>query len=158
MYNNPLNYQFMGGAPMYNTGMMSGMGAINGARNMMGMGSNMMGGLANSAGRAASGITSGAAGIGRGAGLFRSLSNIKWGSLLTNTQKTLNVINQAIPVYYQVKPLYNNIKSFGKIMNIMNEPDSPNTNNNTNNTNTINNQQVPKEKENSNNQPTFFIN
>ena len=39
--------------------------------------------------------------VGAKPSLFKSLTNIKWGALLTNTQKTLNVINQAIPVYYQ---------------------------------------------------------
>ena len=37
--------------------------------------------------------------------IFKSLTSIKWGNVLTNTQKTLNVINQAIPVYYQIHQL-----------------------------------------------------
>ena len=84
-------------------------------------------------------------------GLFRSLSNIKWGNVLTNTQKTLNVINQAIPVYYQIKPIWQNVKSFSRIMTAFNEPDKPN--------NISNNQEVKTEKkEVSQNSPTFFIN
>ena len=52
--------------------------------------------------------------------LFSSFRNsfgkIKWGALLNNTQKTLNVINQAIPVYYQIKPVYNNAKTMFKVL------------------------------------------
>ena len=44
-------------------------------------------------------------------GFFKSLAGIKWGNILNNTQKTLNVINQAIPVYYQIKPIYNNLSN-----------------------------------------------
>lgn len=83
--------------------------------------------------------------------IFKGLSNIKWGDVLNNTQKTLNVINQAIPVYYQIKPIFNNVKSLGKLVSAFNEDDAPK-----NNSLSINNQ--PKEKENSSNPPTFFIN
>ena len=41
--------------------------------------------------------------------------------LLNKTQKTLNVINQAIPIFYQIKPLWNNTKTILKIANIVNE-------------------------------------
>lgn len=50
------------------------------------------------------------------------LKNIKWGSILDGTSKTLGVINQAIPVIYQVKPIVNNAKTMFKIANIINEP------------------------------------
>lgn len=43
------------------------------------------------------------------------LSKIKWGSILSNTQKTLNVVNQAIPLYKEVKPMINNFRALGKI-------------------------------------------
>lgn len=43
------------------------------------------------------------------------LSKINWSSMLTNTQKVLNVANQAIPLYHQVKPMISNIKTLGKI-------------------------------------------
>lgn len=89
-------------------------------------------------------------------GLFKSLAGIKWGNVLTNTQKTLNVINQAIPVYYQIKPIYSNFKNFGKIMSIFNEPSSSNTK--SNQTNTENNQSEINEKKENSNLPTFFIN
>ena len=101
-------------------------------------------------------------------GFFKSLSAIKWGSILNNTQKTLNVINQAIPVYYQIKPICSNIKSFGKIISIFNETDNSNSNNNNNQINNLNqnnfqnnnlNQEtLENKKENSQSLPTFFIN
>ena len=97
-------------------------------------------------------------------GLFKSLAGIKWGSILNNTQKTLNVINQAIPVYYQIKPICSNLKNFGKIMSIFNEPDNNNNNNNINSNNinnlnyNINQTNEINKKENSQGLPTFFIN
>lgn len=42
-------------------------------------------------------------------------SKINWSSLLSNAQKTLGVVNQAIPLYYQVKPVFKNLKALGKI-------------------------------------------
>ncbi len=85
--------------------------------------------------------------------LFSSIRNIKWGSILTNTQKTLNVINQAIPVYYQIKPIASNLRSFGKIMSAFNSPDTSKTITPTNNV--VNTEEIKKEE--TNNLPTFFI-
>ena len=67
------------------------------------------------------------------------LKNIKWGSILDGTSKTLNVINQAIPVVYQVKPIINNAKTLFKVANIMNEPVET------------------KKEEKTNNSPIFYI-
>ena len=66
---------------------------------------------------------------------FDHYTRSRVGNVLNNTQKTLNVINQAIPVYYQIKPIWGNLKSFGKIMSAFNEPD-----NNSHNYQTVNNQ------------------
>ncbi|MBQ9019472.1 MAG: hypothetical protein IJ097_04110 [Bacilli bacterium] len=74
------------------------------------------------------------------------LKNIKWGALLDGTQKTLGVINQAIPVVYQVKPIINNAKTMFKIANIMNTP-----------TTTINNNLQEKKIIKNNNSPIFYI-
>ena len=38
-------------------------------------------------------------------------SLFNFGEILNKTQKTLNVINQAIPIFYQIKPLWNNAKT-----------------------------------------------
>lgn len=60
--------------------------------------------------------------IGAKHGLFSLFKGkINWGSLLNNTQKTLNIINQAIPVFYQVKPILNNTKTIFKIMGALKE-------------------------------------
>ena len=60
--------------------------------------------------------------------LSRSLSllkNIKWGTILDGTQKTLGVVNQAIPIIYQVKPMINNAKTLFKIANVINKDPQP---------------------------------
>jgi len=84
--------------------------------------------------------------------LFKGISNIKWGDVLNNTQKTLNVINQAIPVYYQVKPIFTNIKSFGRLMSAFNEEDNTKSSNITKTDEILT--ETKKENKNS---PTFFI-
>ena len=50
------------------------------------------------------------------------LKTIKWTEFLDGTSKTLGVINQAIPIVYQVKPIMNNAKTLFKIANIVNSP------------------------------------
>ena len=87
-------------------------------------------------------------------GFLKGLSNIKWGTILNNTQKTLNVINQAIPVYYQIKPIFGNIKSFSRLMSAFNEEENHSDNSAINNHQFISNT-IKKENKNS---PTFFIN
>lgn len=47
---------------------------------------------------------------------FRKLNFSK---ILDGTQKTLSIINQAIPVIYQIKPLYENAKTALKVVNII---------------------------------------
>ena len=59
----------------------------------------------------------------KGMNLF-SFSKINWSNLLNNTQKTLNVINQAIPVYYQVKPIWSNAKTMFRMVNALKDDDS----------------------------------
>lgn len=73
--------------------------------------------------------------------LLSLLKNIKWSSILDGTSKTLNVINQAIPVVYQVKPIINNAKTMFKIANIMNSPT----------------EEEIKKEEKTNNSPIFYI-
>ena len=52
--------------------------------------------------------------------LFTVLKNIGWSNILDGTQKTLGVINQAIPIVYQVKPVVSNMRSIFKIANAIN--------------------------------------
>ncbi len=55
--------------------------------------------------------------------LFTVLKNIGWSNILDGTQKTLGVINQAIPIVYQVKPVVSNMRSIFKIANAINSND-----------------------------------
>ena len=111
-------------------------------------------------GRAASGVAStGALGV-------QTASKVTFSSLLNGASKTLGVINQAIPVFYQVKPMWNNAKTMFKVMKEFKKVDLPQTNQiNTNDTKTNVNEQaetttnqssLTQNKENSNS-PTFFV-
>lgn len=51
-------------------------------------------------------------------------SGINWSSLLSNTQKTLGVINQAIPAFYQIKPIFSNMKTMFRVVNELNKDES----------------------------------
>ena len=44
-------------------------------------------------------------------------NGINWSTILTNTQKTLNIVNQTIPVIKQMGPVMNNAKTMFKLMN-----------------------------------------
>ena len=59
-------------------------------------------------------------------GLRGLLGNIKWSSILSGTQKTLNVVNQAIPLVKQAKPIINNAKTMFRVMNEFKKVDTPN--------------------------------
>ena len=51
-------------------------------------------------------------------GLLRGIaSKWSWNGFLTSTGKTLNVINQAIPIFYQVRPIVRNAKTMFRVMN-----------------------------------------
>ena len=78
---------------------------------------------------------------------FIGLRGINWSNILNNTQKTLNVINQAIPVYYQIKPIWGNAKTMFRMVNALKEDDKTNT--------PIDNK--TKEKNTNPNGPVFFL-
>lgn len=99
-------------------------------------------------------------------GIFSSLlggiKGIKWSGLLSNVQKTLGIVNQAIPMVKQVSPIMNNAKTMFKIMNEFKKVDAKSTTTNNNKIkeeNEINAQTTIEQKEtvNFDNQPTFFI-
>ncbi len=107
------------------------------------------------AGDASSGLL---AATGKGTSL---LSRLNWSSLLTNAQKTLNVVNQAIPLYYQVKPVFNNIKTLGRIgreFTRMGNASNADTNNNSS-TNSLDSTNLNSNENINNNvpEPTFFL-
>lgn len=76
-------------------------------------------------------------------GIINLIKGLNIPGILDGTQKTLSVINQAIPVVYQIKPLVSNIGTIFKIKDIINEP----TNNKTKN------EDIKK----TNNSPIFFV-
>lgn len=88
-----------------------------------------------------------------------------WAALLTNTQKTLNIVNQAIPIVYQAKPIVKNARTMFRVASAFTK--SGNNNQvNTNNTNTYNTNnnvgQTTYDNQDDNyvydeNQPSFFI-
>ena len=77
--------------------------------------------------------------------LISNIKNIKISSILDGTQKVLNIINQTIPIIYQIKPIYQNAKTAFKVVNALKEDTNKET-----------------KKENisttiSNNSPTYFL-
>lgn len=89
-------------------------------------------------------------------GLLNSLKihKFNWSNFLNNTQKTLNLINQAIPAYYQVKPIFNNAKTMFRMVNALKDNDKDSQNNDT----YTNNKTSKKEPSNYNNDgPIFFV-
>ena len=117
MYNQP--YFIPGYFPssiapsMMRSGIGSAMnGAMNGAR--FGTMSNVM----NGARLGAKGASKGLGLFGRLGNSFSAIKNVNWGGLITNTSKTLNVVNQAIPLVRQVGPMVNNMKSMLRVASI----------------------------------------
>ena len=104
--------------------------------------------------------------------LGSSISGIKtvnWSGLINNTSKTLGIINQTIPLVRQVGPVVTNMKSMLKVASLFKDETNINTNNHktnstpqkilnqeqkTTNTTTI----TTKNKNNTDESPTFFIN
>ena len=79
--------------------------------------------------------------------LFSGVKNFNWSTFLDGTQKTLNIINQAIPIIYQIKPIYQNAKTAFKLVNAFKEESNKNKSKKENiRTNTI-----------TNNSPTYFL-
>lgn len=84
----------------------------------------------------------------RGLNLTRS---INWGSLLDGTQKTLGVINQAIPIFYQVKPMIQNVRTMFKIADEIRTPDDNKNSSSENTTKSFNSTSI------NTNKPIFYI-
>lgn len=92
-------------------------------------------------------------------GIFKNFfGGVNFNELLNQTSKTLNVINQAIPIIYQIRPLINNTKTIFKIANIIKDDGPSNSKyDNTNiNSNKIN-ETKKEELSSSINEPTFFL-
>lgn len=93
-------------------------------------------------------------------GLRGLLGNIKWGSILSGTQKTLNVVNQAIPLVKQAKPIINNAKTMFRVMNEFKKVDISSNNVKTNKQNEQTTEQTTEQNNSKkiveNNNPVFF--
>ena len=63
------------------------------------------------------------------ASLFGGLKKYNWNNFLNGTGKTLNVINQAIPIIYQVRPILNNAIKMFRVMNAVRSTDDKNVSN-----------------------------
>lgn len=90
-------------------------------------------------------------------------SKFSFGSILTNIQKTLGVVNQAIPVVKQINPVVKNAKTMFKVMNEFKKIDTPVTTQKTEQNNSVNEIKENKNTTNSNESydastgPTFFV-
>lgn len=79
---------------------------------------------------------------------------INWGSLLSNTQKTLNIVNQAIPIVYQIKPMVNNARTMFKVASEFSKTNM----NDSNQGNFVNNNNLNYSNDyDENTGPSFFI-
>lgn len=99
-------------------------------------------------------------------GLFSRLTSggIKWGNILDYAQRTLNLINQGIPLVKQASPIIRNAKTMFKVMNEFKRLDSVTTNNTTTNNVNVNTNINNTDKNTSTNSnitydggPVFFI-
>ena len=80
-----------------------------------------------------------------------TVNKLTFSSFINGTSKTLNLINQAIPVFKQVSPMFKNMKTMFKVMNEFKKNDNLKDNNYNN---SISNNQVNYVND---GKPTFFI-
>lgn len=102
-------------------------------------------------------------GLGRGLLGGAARGGINWSSILNGAQRTLGLVNQAIPLVKQAAPMVRNAKTMFKVMNEFKKVETPNTNTN----NTVSNENITNEtvssSDNTNIQmvsnggPTFFV-
>lgn len=139
-YSTPPMYRSIPLSPINTT---SGIGNSLGGRSLLSRASGLLGGLNGGLGTGVSAVS----GVG---------SKLTFSSLLSGASKTLNVINQAIPVITQVRPIWNNAKTMLRVARAVRSDDN-NTNTYTNsetNTNTSYNNETNSIN---NNEPQFFI-
>lgn len=95
-------------------------------------------------------------------GLFSRLlgKGVNWSSILSGTQKTLNIVNQTIPLVKQISPVMSNAKTMFKIMNEFKKVDTPvdgSTSIQSNESDYDQEEFVSVDDSFENNGPTFFI-
>lgn len=97
--------------------------------------------------------------LGRGllGGTLRS--GINWSSILNGAQRTLGLVNQAIPLVKQAAPMVRNAKTMFKVMNEFKKVETPNNqnSNNVSNYNNISNNTETNNEYISDSGPTFFV-
>lgn len=101
-----------------------------------------------------------ASSLGKAGGIGSLFKKFSLSSFLSGASKTLNVVNQAIPIYYQVKPMITNAKTMFKVMNAVKAPDNKTTKHISNNYNKTHNQTQKTNsniKHNNEGNPTFFL-
>ena len=89
-------------------------------------------------------------------GLSGLLKKFNLTSFLNGASKTLNIVNQAIPIYYQVKPMINNAKTMFKVMKAVKTPEQKTYAKPVNTYKEFNNAQN-KQNYSNNGNPTFFL-
>ncbi len=95
-------------------------------------------------------------------GLFGALKGggLTLGTIINGTQKTLGIVNQAIPLIKQVTPVMKNAKTMFRVMNEFKKVDTPSTSkkNTVSNTNaTTTGETEDASQTNYSNGPTFFV-
>ena len=76
-------------------------------------------------------------------GFFSSFKGMNFSEFLDGAQKTLGLVNQTIPLIYQVKPIISNAKTMFKIADVIKSDDS------------ISNENIPITD--NSNKPIFYI-
>ena len=79
-------------------------------------------------------------------------SKVTFSSILNGTSKTLGVINQAIPVFYQIKPIWNNARTMLRVVRGLNSNDASKSSNTSTKKTSITSQ-----KKEQTNAPKFFV-
>ena len=80
---------------------------------------------------------------------------INWNNILNNTQRTLGIINQAIPIVYQVRPLISNARTLFRVATALNDNDEEESYEESNNKNY--NDNVSYETKKDSNGPIFYL-
>ena len=81
--------------------------------------------------------------------------SINWNNILNNTQRTLGIINQAIPIVYQVRPLISNARTLFRVATALNDNDEEESYEESNNKNY--NDNVSYETKKDSNGPIFYL-
>ena len=82
--------------------------------------------------------------------------SINFNNILNNTQRTLGIINQAIPIIYQVKPLLSNARTLFRVATALNSNDEDETTNDETSNNNYS-ENISYETKKDSNGPIFYL-